>query len=286
MSETTEDGRGPVGPGQTETVTIEADGASARFDPADGGRLASLRIGAVELLAEDPDPLGRGCYPMVPWAGRVDRGRFTFAGSAHQLPIGLGDHAIHGTGFVSPWTTTSQGPAAVTMSLDLAQPWPFGGCVEHRASIEPGRLHLELEVFAHHLDMPAMAGWHPWFLRQPNDGTTDTTIADAALTFGPASMYELDNMIPTGALVAPPPGPWDDCFTDLDAEPVIRWPGFVELSLSSDADHWVVYTQPDHALCVEPQTDAPDAFNRRPHVVRAGESLLTTFDLRWRSLSA
>ena len=28
---------------------------------------------------------------------------------------------------------------------------------------------------------------------------------------------------------APPPGPWDDCFTDLRRPPVLRWPGFLEL---------------------------------------------------------
>ncbi len=267
----------------SEPVSIAAGDVVARFDPADGGRLVSLQIDSIEFIADDADALGRGCYPMVPWAGRVDRGRFSFGGADHQLPVTLGDHAIHGTGFVAPWTTTHQEPDSLTMSFELDEPWPFGGRVEHRARIDAQHLHLELEVFANHCDMPAMAGWHPWFLRRPV-GASD--VGDAELEFGPASMYELENMIPTGRLVEPPVGPWDDCFTDLESEPVIRWPGLMELGLSTSADHWVIYTQPTHALCVEPQSDAPDSFNRTPHVVAAGDSMLTTFDLRWRSLAS
>jgi aldose 1-epimerase len=54
------------------------------------------------------------------------------------------------------------------------------------------------------------------------------------------------------------------------------------LDLSSDCQYWVVYTEPTHALCVEPQTDAPDAFNRFPTMIAPGNSLEAWFDLSWR----
>ena len=58
----------------------------------------------------------------------------------------------------------------------------------------------------------------------------------------------------TADRIAPVPGPWDDCFTDLRRPPVLRWPGFLELTIDSECRDWVIYTVPTEALCVEPQT--------------------------------
>jgi galactose mutarotase-like enzyme len=91
--------------------------------------------------------------------------------------------------------------------------------------------------------------------------------------------------IATDRLVAPPPGPWDDCFTDLRRPPVLRWPGFLELTVESDCPDWVVYTFPEDALCVEPQTAPPDALNTDPTVVLPGRPLSAEMTWRWRSLA-
>jgi galactose mutarotase-like enzyme len=71
-------------------------------------------------------------------------------------------------------------------------------------------------------------------------------------------------MIPTGAVVLVgerPPLGWDDCFTDLVRPPVLRWPGAIEVTVESDCPNATIYDQPPHAICVEPQTAPPDAFN-------------------------
>jgi aldose 1-epimerase len=95
-------------------------------------------------------------------------------------------------------------------------------------------------------------------------------------------MYELDaQAIPTGRLVDPPEGPWDNCFTALQSAPTLDWAGALRLRLGSSADHWVIYDEPEHAICVEPQTAAPDAFNRTPQVVEAGASMHAEFWLAW-----
>jgi len=53
------------------------------FDAARGGRVAQVWFDDLPLLVDeagDVDPvLGWGCYPMVPWAGRLRNGRFSFA---------------------------------------------------------------------------------------------------------------------------------------------------------------------------------------------------------------
>lgn len=250
--------------------------ASVVIDPERGGRLASLEVHGLQLLVIDGElgPLQWGSYPMVPWAGRVHHGRFAFAGTSYELPCNLPPHAAHGTGFTSSWAVLDDH----TISLELGPPWPFDGTVRQLFELDESGLTMTIVLQAE-VAMPAMVGWHPWF-RRFLDG--DRGPVEAGLSFGPAMMYELDDAaIPTGSLVSPPVGPWDNCFTALVEQPVIEWPGLVTLRLSSSCDHWVIYTEPEYALCVEPQSAAPDEFNRGPTVIEAGQEMRAWFRLDW-----
>lgn len=74
-------------------------------------------------------------------------------------------------------------------------------------------------------------------------------------------MFEKDvDHIVTGRMVTPTDGPWDDCFTDVIAEPTLVI-NDVAISLSSTAKYWVIYDELTHATCIEPQTGPPNAFN-------------------------
>ena len=72
-------------------IELAASKAAVRLDPGSGGRIASLKIDGAELLAPrvGSDWLLWGCYPMVPWAGRVRDGRFGFDGEEYQLELDL-----------------------------------------------------------------------------------------------------------------------------------------------------------------------------------------------------
>lgn len=255
-------------------IELAAGAAQAALDPEAGGRLASLTVDGLDLLVERRDePLAWGCYPMAPWAGRLRFGRLSFGGEEHVFPATLGPHAIHGTTWSSHWEEA--GPDE--LRIELGPPWPFGGEVRHRARLEPDALHLRLEVHADQRPMPASCGWHPWFRRRLGRGEP------AELEFQARSMYERDeDGIPTGRLVTPPPGPWDDCFTDVERPPRLVWAGGLEVVVESACDHWVVYTEPDHAICVEPQTGPPDDLNQRPFVVEPGRPLVAEATVRWR----
>jgi aldose 1-epimerase len=94
-------------------------------------------------------------------------------------------------------------------------------------------------------------------------------------------MYERDRSgIPTGRTVAPGARPWDDCFAGVVDPPAVRYSDGLELLLSSDCDHWVVY-EPEHALCVEPQSGPPNGFTLLPHLVEPGRPLSRTFVIAW-----
>jgi len=258
--------------------------ASVEIDPGRGGRLAALVVDGHPLLFSARSvALQWGSYPMVPWAGRVADGRFSFAGATVELPKNLPPHAAHGVGFTSPWAVVDRGSSEVELTTDLGSPWPFGGQVSQRFRLDEGGLTIELTVTAGDGAMPVMVGWHPWFNRHLGTEGANRSPVEVELGFAARSMYELDDRaIPTGRLVAPQPRPWDNCFTGVDEDPLLTWPGLLELRLSSSCDHWVVYDQPGHAICVEPQSAAPDAFNREPAVVAAGDRLEAWFRLGWR----
>jgi len=257
-------------------MLLEAGGARATVDPEQGGRVASLSVDGLELLVDeaevDGEPTLWGCYPMVPWAGRVRDGHFPFQGRVHALPREAPPHAIHGVGHRNPWEVT--GPSS--LRLDLVGLWPFGGAVTQDLGLAADALTLTMTVTASGRAMPVMIGWHPCFRPRLDRGGT------ARLAITPTAMWERDTTgIPTGRLVPVPAPPWDDAFADLQSGPRITWPGAVELDLVSTCPVWVVYDQDPRLLCVEPQTDAPDAFNRAPTVLAPGDRITATFTIRW-----
>lgn len=96
-------------------------------------------------------------------------------------------------------------------------------------------------------------------------------------------MYERDSIgLPTGQLITPANGPWDDCF--INTAPVTLHydrPTHPDITLRSDCDHWVVFDRPLHATCVEPQSGPPDAFNIRPRLVTSSHPLRRSMTMSW-----
>ena len=86
--------------------------------------------------------------------------------------------------------------------------------------------------------------------------------------------------LPTGALVAPTPPPWDDCFIELRSAPRLTWPDGLSLEITSSADHWVVYDESSDGVCVEPQTGPPDGLTEAP-IVEPGAPMRAWMAWTW-----
>jgi len=260
-------------------VELTAGRARVVVDAAGGGRIDRLTVDGLELLVPpEVNDHNHGAFPMAPWAGRVRAGRFEFEGVMHQLPLNKPPHAIHGTVRDQRWTVDRSDAISVTLSVALSDPWPFMGRVVQQLVLAPDSLALTMEVHAEQR-MPASCGWHPWWSRnlEPADapGLEVELHAD--------EMYARDDAgIPTGALVPIVGPPWDDCFTALGLPAaVVHWPGVASVAIETDCDCMVVFTEPEHAVCVEPQSGPPDELNLAQHVVTPDAPLVVHTTWRW-----
>ena len=203
-----------------EPLRLSAPGVDAVIDLVAGGRVASLRVAGRELLkTEGYGPIAWGSFPMAPYAGRIRGGTFSFDGRTFDLPITMPPHAIHGTVLHRRWRVIGAG----AIETGLGPDWPFTGRVVQRFVLSADALTCRMELHADE-PMPASIGWHPWFVRRLPE-----LASEIELDLDAGAMYVRDeDGIATTRLVEPPPGPWDDCFTDLRRPPVVRWPGFLE----------------------------------------------------------
>jgi aldose 1-epimerase len=253
-------------------MLLESSRATAAVD-LDGGRLSSLVIDGLEVLVTEGEKPSRwGSFPMIPWCGRLPYGVLEFGNEHFQFPLTSPPHANHGRTHLQAWSPT--GPS--TIRTELVEPWPYAGHAIQRFELTDHTLTVTAEVHADAVAMPAMIGWHPWFRRKLDRGET------AELSFEAASIYAVNrDDIPTGDLLPVPQGPWDACFIGLTSGPEIVWPGGLALTLRSTFDHWVIFTEPEHALCVEPQSGPPNQFHINPQVVQPGTPLQGSMTLSW-----
>lgn len=220
--------------------------------PEHGGRIASISHRGVEILVGSEhaagDILGWGCYPMVPWCGRIAKGQFSWSGRDIRLDCNSGTHALHGTTFDIEWNLNEVSDDGVVMDAPVSgKGWPFSGRVTHSVSVAHGVVRMALEV-ALNEPAPVQVGWHPWFVKPSALRTTFT------------SMYVRDeDHATTSQVISPTQPPWDDCFTGGVVEPFRV--GDVTVALESSCQYWVIYDEPTYATCIEPQSGPPNGVN-------------------------
>ncbi|GAA3152845.1 aldose 1-epimerase [Streptomyces rameus] len=259
-----------------EDITLTAGDAEVRVSPGNGGRISGLKVDSLELLRQGQR---YGCFPMVPWCGRIRDGRFLDGGTVRQMPLNSPPHAIHGTARDGDWRTARVSANEAVITHELTDPWPHPGRVTQVVTLAEDALTLTMSVETYDDSFPAQLGWHPWFNR-------DLGGSGAQLDFKPAWQEERgDDHLPTGNRIDPKPGPWDDCFgMPGGVDVTLTWPGRLELKVTSREEWVVVYDEQAEAVCVEPQTGPPNGLNTLPRLVTPLEPLEATTTWSWRRL--
>ncbi len=259
-------------------IELSCDGATAELLPEYGGRLHQLSVpvgGRAEPLLTSPDdvrryrtePIQGGSFPMAPWPNRIREGRFTWRGREYALETSGGPNTIHGLVADAEWSVVARTARVCEMAVRLDERWPWAARAWQRFELAPGQLRMKMEVRSDREEFPAGCGWHPWFRRHVR-GTDEVRVQAPA-----TRRYLIDEHLPTGTVVEPA-GAFDlreltalgerrldDCYAGLRGPVVIDWGAVrLEITTACSEPHLMVYS-PAEAVCIEPQTCAPDAFN-------------------------
>lgn len=263
---------GPIG----QPVLLEKGHLRLQIFPQDGARITSLQAFGFEVLRQW-EPQRRafqyGCFPMVPWVGRLGDAMLTVGEKQYVLPANKPPHALHGMACYSAWEIVEQKDDALRLRMLLGTPWPWQGEVLQTLTLEDDALILRLEIHTLSETFPASAGWHPWFVKQldkQNEQEQLQVLFDADWQEEAGS-----NELPTGNKIPPQSGPWDDCFGfNADLNVRLQWLGKLSMTMTSDAQSLVVFDKQPDATCVNPLTQAPNEINRAPKFVSPGAPLV------------
>lgn len=287
------------------TVELTGGGYRVRADPAHGGAILSAEWTrpdglVVQLLAPLEDPkkgFKAGCFAMLPFANRIDKGRFTFGKQEFALPINLPaeDMVIHGFSRDNPWAIVGE----ETDGLILAQEFerdgnPYRYAAQQELSLSEDGIRIELSIRNDGPSaMPFGMGLHPWFVKTRM----------CTLTFEADGTFERDTrglpILPIHNVSAFDPAgpaalgdlPWfDGCFMGWrERRAKLTWPELgVALSIEADGAlrYLHVYVPDDRdVVCAEPVSHAPDAINRSElgaamDILEPGQALAGSMTLR------
>ncbi len=260
-----------------------------RLDPQRGGSVARFDWRGEPLFRPvcGPSILDTACFPLVPFSNRIAFGKFESGTGtvrlAPNLPGASQPHALHGFGWLAPWTVADHSPFhAVLHHSHAADEWPWD--YSARQSFVLSEAGLEHSLVLTNLGpgpMPAGIGFHPYFPRG-----SDTVYRGLH-----CGEWQLDqDSLPQALNLRPGPVDWwhgepvgtrtvDTVYQGREGELSITWPcrGLrLAINPSGNLPCTVVYTPPgEDYFCVEPVSHATDAINRagEMRILEPGESL-------------
>ena len=274
-----------------------------------GGGIREYSVGGRPVL--EAYPLERMCdgahgMPLIPWPNRLAEGRYSFAGSEHQLPLDEPEqeNAIHG---LLRWRASGLDRAGDRVTVGCRLPampgYPFA--LEVSIAYQLGEEGLAVTTSARNIgeaECPFGAGQHPYV--SPGEGTIDA----CTLHFDAATRLLNDerHQVPVGR--EPVAGTSydfstprligeqqiDDAFTDLARDVAGISRARLQCPDGASVELWVDQHYPfleiysgdtlapgrrRTALAVEPMSCAPNAF-------RSGDGLVhlapeQSLSLRW-----
>lgn len=228
-----------------------------------GAHVDRLSLAGADVLKPSGDgrPTHGGAAVLIPFAGRVRDGRYSFDGKAFALPVGPSGHASHGFAKDAPWRIVRKGAASATLETTIeGEGYPGVLEVEVTYALSGESFSTECKVAnVSPCPCPLVVGFHPYFLA-----------ADWRIEADRASRYVLaDGFFPTGRTE---PYSFENAGHALDFDDVFGLPGKVSLLdpsrtlsiLRRRMPYLIVYNgeyAEGRSVALEPYTAVPDAFN-------------------------
>lgn len=252
----------------TTSLLLASDALRCEIAPALGGAIAGLWLGATPVLRSSAAAAltsvrNAGSYPLVPFSNRVGHGSLRWAGTDHPLvvPEGFEPHAIHGVGWLRPWSVLEASGQFALLSYEhqADESWPFAFDASQAFRIRGNELELTLSITNQSaVAAPVGLGWHPYFVKRP----------DTHVRFAATGRWEMgDDKLPTRRSAST--GLDQDC-QGLDVDHCFDgWSGALHLSdsvlhttVSSSLRYVVVYTNASRDyVAVEPVSHVNNAIS-------------------------
>jgi len=264
-------------------VTLSGHGYWVAVDPEYGANLTGMtwrdrpgsEIDILRACADEdlvpgaPSPVG--CFPMAPFANRIDGGTFPFAGQVHVVPINRPEEnvAIHGLSRFESFRIVLQTDLAVRL-LHPYRGDSFAYDLLQEISIDPSGVSLSLTLVNRGRPMPFGIGLHPYFVRE----------AGARLCFGASVRSQAEERhLPVRFIAAQsgPPFSSGAALEGLDGfdahysgwkprRAVLERPeARIAMTMSAEGafSNLHVYVPPGGSLvCIEPVSHVPNVHNR------------------------
>jgi aldose 1-epimerase len=134
----------------------------------EGAHVASLSLGGREVVKPSSDGAQThgGIAVLMPYAGRIRDGRYTFEGKVFEFPVESDGHSIHGFAKDARWEVIGEKPGSVTLRTRLKSDG-YPGILDARMTytVRPGSFSTDCAVTnVGKRNCPFVAGFHPYFL--------------------------------------------------------------------------------------------------------------------------
>ena len=209
---------------------------------------------------ESRDPRWSGCFPLLPFANRIDQAHLAFEGRVAEIIPALPEpHGLHGTGWQSNWTVKEIGSDHLVLTLEGGgdQTWPWRWYAEQRFSITESALSINLILTnIDTVPAPASIGLHPAFMFEAEtrietniDGIWDCRTDLIPSGWRPIAWPDIEAQ----AL--------DNCLTGWSGRAVLRMPSQSPITLVADTSHLQIYRpKGENFVCLEPVTARPNVW--------------------------
>jgi aldose 1-epimerase len=237
-----------------------------------GCEVELMRPGDAHRVGAKPSDLA--CFPMVPFANRIDAGRIPLPdGTMVTVPVNRPAQgaAIHGFAREAPWRIVARLPTRIELAQEHVAPSNvYRYAAQQIFTLLPDAIDCEIAVTnTGERGLPFGIGLHPWFGR-----TRQTRLSvDARWAF---RMDDRDMPLEPVPLASVTGGtdfavvermPFDTPLAGWDGVALIRWPErCTALRIEARGALRLVHIfapADQNVLCVEPVSHLPDVINRR-----------------------
>ncbi len=263
----------------SDPLLLSSNDFFAAVDPGIGGSLLYWRQKNDDLLrSASPEAIERkaadetAMFPLVPYSNRIRGGYFIYWGIKRRVPKNhpVVADPLHGEGWQTEWNVMEHAKdnAKLFFRHNGKNGFPFAYEAQQDFTLQDNSLIVSLTLTNKGgIPMPCGLGWHPFF---PKDD-------DTKVFFKTKNVWAHESAPPRERPIKTP-AEWqfdkglkiselelDTCFGGFDGKVEMIWPQRnrkINMTAYNDFGHVVVWSPAGESFfCVEPVTNATDAFN-------------------------